>query len=354
MAALSKAIDRNPIVPILELYHIQPLRNALKITASNSQTEAVLTVPAKCEPGDPFTAPPQILETLQKLPDGEAELTVKDCEVVIKADRKRYKSYGENAEDFPEMQSAPETSLTYQAYTLLDAIKYALFCASSDEMRAAMTGVLLTFGKGNIMAVATDSHRLAKTGQTEGETALLSARSCRILMSILNRTEPVNIGLNGSNAVFQTVSASVSCRLLDERFPDWGNVIPTPEAFFTVSKEDIEGALKRLDIYSNKSTNLVRFEKAGDGLKVSSENLDFATEAEEEINAIWSGDLKPEPFGVSAKLLIEIVAAIQSSEITIGFCAPEKPLLIADGKPEKDGDFYLLMPVMLTSYTPAI
>ena len=140
------------------------------------------------------------------------------------------------------------------------------------------------------------------------------------------------------------------CRLIDERFPDYENVIPANnENFMSIDRLEILNSLKRISIYANKTTNQVRLKITGSELQISAEDLDFSNEANERLSCEHDGeDIE---IGFNAKFLMEMLANLDSKEITLQLSEPNRAgLIVPKEKNDNEDILMLVMPVMLSNY----
>ena len=140
------------------------------------------------------------------------------------------------------------------------------------------------------------------------------------------------------------------CRLIDERFPDYENVIPSDnENTMNINKAELLSSLKRIAIYANKTTHQVRLKITGSELMISAEDLDFSNEANERLSCEHDGeDIE---IGFNAKFLIEMLNNLDAKEITLKLNAPNRAgILFPVEKDENEDILLLVMPVMLNNY----
>ena len=140
------------------------------------------------------------------------------------------------------------------------------------------------------------------------------------------------------------------CRLIDERFPDYENVIPANnENFMSINRLEILNSLKRISIYANKTTNQVRLKITGSELHISAEDLDFSNEANERLSCEHDGeDIE---IGFNAKFLMEMLNNLDSKEITLQLSEPNRAgLIVPKEKNDNEDILMLVMPVMLSNY----
>ena len=277
--------------------------------------------------------------------------------VEIISDNGRYKLSGENATDFPKVPSVSnDFSAEISSDVLSRAINNTIFATSNDELRPAMTGVYVNLGEKNTTFVATDGHRLVRYRRTDVKsdngTAIIIPRKA---LNLLKATLPaenaeVVLNFNLANAFFRFGNIRMICRLIDERFPDYENVIPSGNNIkMTIGRNDLLGALKRISIYANKTTHQVRLKITGSELQISAEDLDFSNEANERLSCEHDGeDIE---IGFNAKFLVEMLGNMDSEQIRLTMSAPNKAGVILPAEKDKSEDILMLvMPVMLNQY----
>ena len=153
-----------------------------------------------------------------------------------------------------------------------------------------------------------------------------------------------------ANAFFHVNNIKMICRLIDERFPDYENVIPADnENHMSINRMEILNSLKRISIYANKTTNQVRLKITGSELQISAEDLDFSNEANERLSCEHDGeDIE---IGFNARFLIEMLNNLDSKEITLQLSEPNRAgLIVPKEKNENEDILMLVMPVMLSNY----
>jgi DNA polymerase III subunit beta len=161
---------------------------------------------------------------------------------------------------------------------------------------------------------------------------------------------PVTTEFSSSNAFFSFGNIKLICRLIDERYPDYENVIPknNPNKM-VIERSKFLSSLKRIAIFSNKTTHQIRLKITADELTISAEDLDYSNEAVERIPCEYTGESME--IGFNAKFLAEMLSNISASNITLELSLPNRAgLIIPDAKEENEDILMLVMPVMLNSY----
>jgi len=360
VSSISGVITSNPVVPILENFLFEIESGKLTVTASDLQTSMITEIEVEAKEDGNIAVPAKILlDTLKNLPEQPVTFSINEetYGVEISSDNGRYKLAGENATDFPKAPVVSDgQTVELSSEVLGKAIGNSVFATSSDELRPAMTGVYLNIGGDNATFVATDGHRLIRYKRadisSDTENAIIIPKKALSLLNacLPNEKSEVSVQFNVSHAFFQFENVRVICRLIDERFPDYENVIPANnENTISINKEELLGSLKRIAIYANKTTHQVRLKVTGSELLISAEDLDFSNEANERLSCEHEGeDIE---IGFNARFLVDMLSNISSEEVEIKLSAPNRAGLILPKKQDENEDILMLvMPVMLNNY----
>jgi len=360
LSNINGVITTNPVVPILENFLFELEKGGLTVTASDLQTSMITELQVESKEKGSIAVPARILlDTLKNLPEQPVTFSIDEStySVEIISDNGRYKLSGENATDFPKVPSVSnDFSAEVSSDVLSRAINNTIFATSNDELRPAMTGVYVNLGDKNTTFVATDGHRLVRYRRTDvksdnGNAIIIPRKALNLLKATLpaENTEVV-LNFNMANAFFRFGNIRMICRLIDERFPDYENVIPSGNNIkMTIGRNDLLGALKRISIYANKTTHQVRLKITGSELQISAEDLDFSNEANERLSCEHDGeDIE---IGFNAKFLVEMLGNMDSEQIRLTMSAPNKAGVILPAEKDKAEDILMLvMPVMLNQY----
>lgn len=361
LSTINGVVSTNPIVPILENFLFQLDNKTLTVTASDLQT--VMTTEFEVDSTDKgaIAIPAKLLlDTLRGLPEQPITINV-DSEtfgIEIVSDNGRYKLSGENPIDFPKIPSVNRAfSVEFSSTALAHAIANTIFATSTDELRPAMTGVFLQLSADHATFVATDGHRLIRyrrsdVKSTVDTTMIMPRKALNLLKSSLpSDNVPVKAEFSQSNAFFSFANIKMICRLIDERFPDYENAIPTNNPnVLTISRGDILNSLRRISIYSNRTTHQVRLKLTPpNDLVISAEDLDYSNEANERLLCEYNGD--DMEIGFNAKFLIEMLNNLDSNTLSFELSAPNRAgIIIPLEKDDNEDILMLVMPVMLNTY----
>lgn len=360
LSNINGVITTNPVVPILENFLFELERGALTVTASDLQTSMITELQVESKETGSIAVPARILlDTLKNLPEQPVTFSIDEStySIEIISDNGRYKLSGENATDFPKVPTVSDDFTAEISTDVLSrAINNTIFATSNDELRPAMTGVYVSLGESNSTFVATDGHRLVRYRRADvksdnGSAIIIPRKALNLLKATLpSENTDVVLNFNLSNAYFKFGNIRMICRLIDERFPDYDNVIPTENHIkMTIGRADFLGALKRISIYANKTTHQVRLRITGSELQISAEDLDFSNEANERLSCDHDGeDIE---IGFNAKFLIEMLTNMNTERIRLTMSAPNKAGVILPAQQDSGEDILMLvMPVMLNQY----
>ncbi|MCS5491386.1 MULTISPECIES: DNA polymerase III subunit beta [Algoriphagus] len=360
LSAINGVVTTNPVVPILENFLFEIKDSMLTITASDLQTSMITEIHVEAKEDGNIAVPARILiDTLKNLPEQPVTFSIDHdtYAVEISSDNGRYRLAGENATDFPKIPTVNNpTTVDMSTEVLSSAISNTIFATSSDELRPAMTGVYINLSDTNTTFVATDGHRLVRyrrvdVASSSPASLIIPRKALNLLKSTLpSENISVTVEFNQSNAYFKFGQIKMICRLIDERFPDYENVIPADNPnIMTIDRQDLLSSLRRIAIYANKTTHQVRLKLTGSELMISAEDLDFSNEANERLSCEHDGeDIE---IGFNAKFLVEMLGNLNSKEVSLKFSAPNRAGLILPAEQDENEDILMLvMPVMLNNY----
>lgn len=352
-------IPANPILPILENFLLELENGVLTVTASDLQSTMVAHIEVDTSDTGSVAVPAKILvDTLKNLPEQPITFSIDEDTygVELGTSNGSFKLAGSNPVDFPEIQAVSNsTNVEMTGEQFLNAINYTAFATSTDDMRPAMTGVFVKLDDAGATFVATDGHRLVKYSRGDVDTdadasMILPRKSLMILKNSVSKESTIRLSFNASHSSFSFDNIRMVCRLVDERFPDYNNAIPTDNPNeMVIDRLQFLNSLKRVRIYANKTTRQVRLKLEDGNITVSAEDLDFQNEASESLPCDYSGEAME--IGFNANFLMELLSNLESNMVKLELSAPNKAgLLIPKTQGDQESILMLVMPVMLNTY----
>lgn len=356
---IKSVVPSTPVIPILENFLFECSEGILNVTASDLQNAITVSVAVETEDNFNVAVPARmLLDTLRNLPEQPITFTISTDSHAIEvlSDNGRYTMAGEDAGDFPRpAQAKNTTSVMLGSKTLKEVLDYTLPFVSSDEMKPAMNGVYFSFANEMLTIAATDSHRLCRVkvvseGTNINHTPLIAGKGLGLLGKVLKGEGEIQLEFNDTNVFFTFGTTKVVSRLIDERFPDYENVIPTSnDKKLSIDRGQLRSSLKRISIYANKTSQQVRLKLENNNLLVSAEDVDFSNEAKENLPCDYEGESLE--IGFNGKFLLEILDTLTCNTITMEFSEPNRAALIYPYDDMKEKEVLILvMPVMLNNY----
>jgi DNA polymerase-3 subunit beta len=353
---IAGVINANTVLPILEDFLFEVEKNKLTVVATDLETVMRVQLEIEAKENGKVCIPARILlDSLKNIADQPLTFNIdKNFGIEITSDNGKYKVMGENPDNFPKEPVADDTtSFTMTASALVTAINKTLFATSNDDLRPAMTGVFFELDKKGIQFVATDAHRLVRYKRTDvkcpkADSFIVPRKPLNLLKSAIPFNEDeITISYNNNHLFVKHGTTQMACRLIDARFPDYKVVIPADNPYrLTVTKSDFQSALRRVSVFSNKSTNQVALNISGSELQLAAQDVDFSFEGNERMKCQYNGEDLMIAF--NAKFLIEMLSAADSEEVNLELSTPTKAGLIKPAEKEENEELLMLvMPLML-------
>lgn len=362
LSKISGVIPSRSVLPIIENFLFEIAEGNLSISTTNLEISMQTSLPIESRGGAMKIAVPSkiLLDILKALPDQPITFVIDDESfgIEISSENGKYKLSGENGINFPKIPVQENTQVVQiPVKMLLTALNKTLFAASTDEDKAALNGIYFNLGKDALTFVATDAHRLVRYRRVDVTVAepasfIVPQKALNLVKAAFDTTsDDIRIEYNDSNAFFRTSSLLLVCRLIDQRYPDYENVIPTENPNqLLVNREELRGTLTRVNIFANKTSHQVRFKVSGNELTISAEDLDFANEARETLKCHYEGqDME---IGFNASLLRDVINNTPTDEVQIKLSSPNRAGIVLPAVQEPGEDLLMLvMPVMLNTYS---
>ncbi len=313
----------------------------------DSESEGVIAVPARL-----------LLDTLKTFPEQPLTFVVEDNNTVeISSNHGKYALAYADGNEFPKAVELTNPSSTMVLGDVLaTAISKTIFAAGNDDLRPVMSGVFFQFSPENLTFVSTDAHKLVKytrsdISATEVAEFIMPKKPLNLLKGILAGSESdVKIEYNESNAKFSFDETELICRLIDGKYPNYEAVIPKENPNkLSISRNQFLSSVRRVSIFSNKTTHQIRLKIAGAELNISAEDVDYSNKAEERLSCSYQGD--DMQIGFNSRFLVEMLNNLSSDDVTLEMSLPNRAGILtpSDGLDEGEQVTMLVMPVMLNN-----
>ena len=359
LQVLGNVINSNNTLPILDNFLFELDNRLLTVSASDLETTMSATLEIDSESqGSVAISAKLLLDTLKTFAEQPLTFTVQDNNLVeISSNSGKYTLAYAAAEEFPKSVTLEDASVTLvPAEVLATAVNKTIFAAGNDDLRPVMSGVFFQFSPEGLIFVATDAHKLVKYARTDVVAAqvtdfIMPKKPLNILKGILGASDSeIKIEYNDSNAVFSFENYILICRLIDGKYPNYEAVIPKENPNkLVIDRMQFLNSVRRVAIFSNKTTHQIRLKIAGTELNISAEDLDYSNKADERLTCDYQGD--DMQIGFNSRFLTEMLTNLTSDHIMLEMSMPNRAGILtpADGLDEGETVTMLVMPVMLNA-----
>ena len=355
---LGGVINSTNTIPILDNFLFEINNNKLVLSSSDLESTMTSEIEIESNSTDKIAISAKLLTDILKTFSEQPLTFIKtdNNTIEISASNGKYSLAYLNGDEFPkqvEVLDAHETKINGSDLGI--AINSTIFASGTDDLRPVMSGVFFQFNSESLKFVATDAHKLVKFETSEYKSSevsefIMPKKPLQILKGILQgENSELTIQHNDSNAKFIFDKSSITCRLIDGKFPNYEAVIPKDNPnVLTIDRQLFLNSARRVSLFSNKTTNQIRLKLAGTLLNISAADFDFSNKADENLECQYSGD--DIQIGFNSKFLIEMLNNLESEMITLSMSHPNRAGIIRplnENSKSKESITMLVMPVML-------
>jgi len=359
LQVLGGVINSSNTLPILDNFLFELENSKLTVSASDLETTMVSELNVESESTGSIALPARLLlDTLKTFPEQPLTFKVEENNTIeISSNHGKYALAYANGEEFPKAVALEDPSKTIvMGDVLASAISKTIFAAGNDDLRPVMSGVFFQFSSEGLTFVATDAHKLVKYTREDLKANqpaefIMPKKPLNLLKGILaGSEEEVLIEYNDSNAKFTFENSQLICRLIDGKYPNYEAVIPkeNPNKLL-IDRTQFLNSVRRVSIFSNKTTHQIRLKIAGAELNISAEDIDYSNKAEERLTCDYQGD--DMQIGFNSRFLTEMLNNLNADEVKLEMSLPNRAGILtpADGLDEGEHITMLVMPVMLNN-----
>lgn len=360
MQTISGVLNSNNSLPILDHFLFEISEGKMEVTASDLETTMTTQLSVEAKEEGLIAIPAKLLlDTLKSLPDQPLTFSIEEekFHIEISSDYGKYRLSGQDGGEFPKTPEVESPStIQVPGELLFNAIEKTIFASGNDDLRPVMSGVFFELSKEELTFVATDAHKLVKYRRTDStaskaQSFIMPKKPLNLLKNILSSVDDeIAVEFNETNASFSFENTRLVCRLIDGKYPNYEAVIPKENPNkLTIDRNAFLGSIKRVSIFSSKTTHQVRLKMIGSELQISAEDNDFNNDANERLTCQFDGD--DMEIGFNSRFLIEMLSNLDSEEVSIAMSAPNRAGILtpSTGNDDKEEVLMLVMPVMLNN-----
>ena len=360
--AISRVISSKNTLPILDNFLLKLEGTTLLITASDLETTLTTRIELESSAQDGLIAVQAkiMLDTLKEFPEQPLTFNIDpdSLAVEILSANGKFSIVGHNGEDFPVVprlaENHNEISLPHDV--LLSGISKTLFATADDELRPVMNGIYIELSPEEIAFVASDAHKLVRYKRSDVKYSdvasfILPKKPASLLKNLLPREDSdVKLEFDEKNAFFTLNGFKMVCRLVEGKYPAYNSVIPlnNPNEL-VIDRVEFYTTLKRVSVFANQASNLVRLKLTPSELIVSAQDIDFAISGVETIKCEYDG--QPMEIGFKSTFLVEILSNLASEDVKMKLSDPSRAGLLVPAEKEQEYEdvLMLLMPMMINA-----
>ena len=363
LSAISKVINSKNTLPILDNYLFLLEDNRLTVTASDLESTLITSLELENTSGTGTIAVPakRMNDTLKEFPEQPLTFQIdpESFQIDIFSQNGKFSIVGQNGEDFPQqplLNESVASTINVNHSVLLSGINKTLFATADDELRPVMNGIFIELTTEDMKFVASDAHKLVRYKRFDAKAEkhasfILPKKPAALLKSLLPKEDfDVKLEFDEKNAFFTLSNYKLICRLVEGNYPSYNSVIPqnNPNKL-VIDRVEFYNTVRRVSVFSNQASNLVRLKLTENQLVVSAQDVDFAISAVERLSCQYEGE--DMEIGFKSTFLQEILSNLSATEVKVELSDPTRAglLLPAENENEEENVLMLLMPMMINA-----
>lgn len=344
------ASSRNELA-ILNNILLRTDNNRLQVAATNLEIASTQYIGTKIEKPGSITVPARLItDFISSLPSGTVDLEVKGDHLHIVSGKFSSVINGMIADEFPELPVIDEAEATIyeiKGEELRQALSQTIIASSIDSTRPILTGVFWHTHEGGLYLAATDGYRLAerKLMKTDNETSAVIPTSTlqEVLRSMADETGVLQILFDDTQVCFKTANNEIISRLIDGKFPDYRQLIP--------SKSETEVEIKKADFSRITKIASLFARESGGGITLKASEADsvlsihsIASELGENTSEATATVTKDGEVTINSRYLSEVLGVMPGDELTFAFNGKLAPCILQE-KTKQPDYLYIIMPM---------
>ncbi len=357
LTAVSKVINAKNSLSILDNFLLRVEGDRLSITGSDQENvlTAYMTITDSESDGVIAVNAKRLLEITKEISNQPLTFFINDNtkEIDIQFLNGHFNFMGIDGSDYPVRRELEGESYTMMlpAMMVQKGIDRTLFAVATETVRPAMTGIYWDIHEADVTFVSSDTHKLVRYINREvapgfNASFILPAKPANILKGVMGKEEgDVKIVFDSKGATFEFGDFLLSTLFINGNYPNYNRVIPQESPFeMTVDRVSLLTALRRMCIFSAKSSNLVVLDVVPNEVQLHAQDLDYGTTADERVFCSYEGNSMT--IGFNGQFMIEILNNLPEAEITIKLSDPARPGIYTPlVQPENENLVIIQMPM---------
>jgi len=353
LAKVYPAVPPRTPMPVLECFKLQVAGDELTVTATDLEMALQTTLAIQGQEGGGALVPARLLNDLVSTLTGSILLYMEKEKLIVKAGSGGYRFGASKIDEYPEVNFDNQgVSLKLKAEDFTEGVNFSKISISEEDMRPAMSGLLLQFDGGNLKLVATNGHMLSiyQLGDVEDMKAdLIIPKGVSYILSKFISTDIIELQPGANHLVIKSGNDLLHTRLIGEKYPAYESVIPKDQdKVLTVNREALLCTIKRMmAMGESKEMRAVIFNLSDNGLQVNFQSELTGNTAVEtlECQSAIGGEGEPFKIKLNGQFLKTLLETFKSEDVYFEMAESNKAVIIRSEK--KGVNLALLMPVKL-------
>lgn len=353
----SVALTRSP-KEILQNVKIDATEERVTLMATDMETGLRIDVDGVevQTPGKALLHVARVGQILRESSDETLTIEIDDSTIVIKGLLSEFKLPSSNADEFPTVVGFEEEKYhELPARLFREMVRRTAFATDPDSSRFALGGVLLELNGEEILAVGTDGRRLARmkgTGkavgghQTSGNSTIIPTRSLTLMeRAIDDKEDVVQIAARGNDVLLRTNRCTIFSRLVEGRYPNWRQVIPTRDDSVAIEMTvgPFFNVIRQAAIVADQETRGLDLEFGGGNLLLTASTADLG-QSRIQLPIDYDGEVIK--MKLDYRFIGDFLKVLDSdTKFTLDVASSTQPALMTTD----DGYAYVVMPMALDS-----
>lgn len=352
---VSGVVRKSVNLPILANTLIEVKENKVELVATDLELATRATIRAKVDAPGSFTVPTKTMsDFIRLLTEEQVTVSLEGNELHIISGTTSTKIKGTPADEFPVFpEIEAEKNYTLLAEPFRQALSDVVIATAKNEIRPELSGVYAGFFTerfGGLVMAATDSYRLAEkklsvAQGTDQFTAIIPAHTVQEMIRLIGLGEgetQVRISFSGNHLMVRFDTFELSSRLVDGRYPDYAQIIPTEfAASATVSGDMLTKKIKAASLFTTLGVNAVRFEITPEMKSLSLSSISTQKgEHSASVEAVITGEKND--ILLNHRYVLDGLSHM-SGDIVFEMNSPQSPCLFHEK--DKDEYLYIVMPI---------
>ncbi|MGO2299606.1 DNA polymerase III subunit beta [Paucilactobacillus nenjiangensis] len=358
-----RAISSKTTIPILTGIKIVVTDNDVTLTGSDADItiESVLANSDEKLELDVASAGSIVLparffsEIIKKLPDKQVTIEVTDgFQTQITSGTAAFTINGQDANNYPHLPEIDgDNTISLAGDVLKEVIRQTVLAVSTQESRPILTGVHLILIENQLLAVATDSHRLAQrkialpAAVAETHDVIIPGKSLQELSRMIaDGNQEIQLRIADNQVLFLLGDTLFYSRLLEGNYPDTTRLIPdSSDTTVELNAATFLAAIERASLLSHESrNNVVKLNvQPEDQLAEISGNSPDVGNVEEQIG-VENVDGQPVEISFNPDYMKDALRSFGQSQIKMSFTSALRPFTLVPTENE-DNFIQLITPV---------